>query len=44
MCIDITPDMQYLVAGYKSGAVALWNIKNVLLEKVMPNIHESEVT
>jgi WD40 repeat protein len=27
MCLDITEGMKYLVAGYKSGVVALWDLK-----------------
>jgi WD40 repeat protein len=36
--------MQYLVAGYKSGAVALWDLRTYKLEKLMPDVHETEVT
>ena len=43
-CLDVYPGMQYLVAGYKSGAVALWDLKTYKLEKLMPDVHETEVT
>ncbi len=36
--------MHYLLAGYKNGYVALWDINSNKLEKLMTDIHESEVT
>ena len=26
MCISLTPGMQFLVSGYKSGAIAVWDL------------------
>lgn len=36
--------MHYLLAGYKNGYVALWDINANKLEKLMTDIHESDVT
>lgn len=33
-----------MVAGYKSGAVALWDMKSYKLERLMTDVHETEVT
>lgn len=42
--LDIAPGMRWLVAGYKSGALALWDLTSYKLEKFMPDVHETEVT
>mgnify|MGYP000862920557 CR=1 FL=1 len=33
----------HLLVGYKSGALALWEIGTHTLQKVLMNVHESEV-
>lgn len=32
-----------MVSGYKSGAIALWDIRNYKLEKIINDVHSSEV-
>jgi WD40 repeat protein len=36
--------MLYLVAGYKSGAIALWDMKNYTLGRLITDAHTSEIT
>lgn len=43
-CIDITPDGNFLLSGYKRGQVALWDLKKCKLLKMIPDMHTSEVT
>ncbi len=33
----------YLLAGYKSGALVVWDVKTAQVYKIMRNIHSSEV-
>ena len=33
----------YLLAGYKSGALVVWDVKTAQVYKIMRNIHTSEV-
>ncbi len=40
-CVDVTAT--YLLAGYKSGQLALWDIKTNQLQKIISNVHESYV-
>ncbi len=40
-CVDVTGT--YLLAGYKSGQLALWDIKTNQLQKIISNVHESYV-
>ncbi len=35
--------MSYLVSGYKSGVVALWDMKNYKLVKILNDVHTSEI-
>lgn len=35
--------MSYLVSGYKSGAVALWDMKSYKLVKILNDVHTSEI-
>lgn len=42
--IDISHGMKWLVAGYRSGTVALWDVQNYKLEKLIRDEHKSEVT
>lgn len=41
--MDFTYGMQYMIAGHKSGALAIWDIMNYKLLKVINDIHDSEV-
>ena len=43
-CMDISSNMMYLIAGYKDGSLALWDVLGAKLEKLMPKIHTSEIT
>ena len=43
-CIDVAPGMRWLTAGYENGAVALWDMQNYKLEKLITDVHESQVT
>ncbi len=35
--------MQYLVSGYKSGAIAVWDLQKYKLEKIINDVHTSEI-
>ena len=35
--------MQYLVSGYKSGAIAVWDLQKYKLEKLITDVHSSDI-
>lgn len=43
MCIDLSQNMEYLVAGYESGALALFDMNSYKLVKIMTEAHDTEV-
>lgn len=43
MCIDLSPGLDYLLAGYESGAVALFDMNTYKLIKINNEIHGSKV-
>lgn len=43
-CLSITGMGQYLLAGYKKGTLALWDLSKYKLLKLMDDVHDSEVT
>jgi hypothetical protein len=43
MCIDLNDTMEFLLAGYESGALALFDMKTYKLIKVLNEVHGSEV-
>lgn len=43
MCIDLSSTMEFLLAGYESGALALFDMKTYKLIKILNEVHGSEV-
>jgi len=43
MCVDLSAGMEFLLAGYASGAVALFDMGSYKLVKVLNEIHGSEI-
>lgn len=43
MCIDVSLNMEYTVAGYESGQVALFDMKSYKLAKIMNEVHFKRV-
>ena len=43
-CIHITPCGTYLVAGYKKGHIAVWDLSTYELVRCMTEIHKTQVT
>lgn len=43
MCIDLSQNMEYLVAGYESGALALFDMGAYKLVKIMSEAHDTEI-
>ena len=41
MCIDFGQEMAYVVSGYESGAIVLWDVKTYKLVKIMDEVHYS---
>jgi len=41
ICMDLSQTMSYLVSGYKSGSVALWDMKSYKLVKILNDVHTS---
>jgi hypothetical protein len=41
MCIDFGLEMAYVVSGYQSGAIVLWDMKTYKLVKIMKEVHSS---
>ncbi len=41
--LDISSDGGYLMSGYRGGQVALWDLVNYKLIKMIPDLHQSEV-
>jgi WD40 repeat protein len=43
MCIDFSLGMEYLVAGYENGSMALFDLQTYKLVKVISDVHETPV-
>ena len=42
-CLDVSEDGGFLISGYKGGQIALWDLVNYKLIKIVPNPHTTEV-
>ena len=42
-CIHLSQGMLYLCAGYINGAIAVWDLTTSKLEKIITDVHVSEV-
>ena len=42
--VDISNDGGYLISGYKNGQVALWDLVNYKLIRLLTDLHQSEVS
>lgn len=42
-CMDITSDGGYLLSGHKGGQIALWDLVEYKLIKVVNELHQSDV-
>ena len=41
--LDITPDGGFMISGYKNGQIALWDLVEYKLIKIVSDIHQSDV-
>ena len=42
-CLDISNDGGFLLSGYKGGQVALWDLVNYKLIKILSDLHQTDV-
>jgi len=42
--IYLTEDGKYLISGYKKGTLAIWNMVEYKLTKIVEDVHATEVT
>jgi WD40 repeat protein len=41
VCMDITPDGDYLIAGYSNGFLALWDLHTTKCKKLVTGVHKN---
>jgi len=41
VCMDITPENDFLIAGYSNGYIVLWDLHNSKCKKLINNTHKS---
>jgi WD40 repeat protein len=43
-CLFLTDDGKYLLSGYKKGTLALWDMVNYAILRIIDDVHVTEVT